>query len=759
MPNPFIGNNNEDKYIPPTTQKTFKRRNVSPVSEWSVFYNNNSYSGGTRGSLSGCNKGILGSSSYRNSEDMIQGGQPNANILGNCVGYAWGRTMEIYCTVKGLTVKSYSDLPQLLKDASLYNNNAKDWWGSTSWKRGQTPQLGAIMCWGSGGFGSYGHVRIVEKIVDNNTLEISEGHWNLYYNNHQPWEYKTIYRGGGDWGTSGFQGFIYNPACSGDLINSNSSFGGGSGGTSFGDPAPGNNITITDYNWKKAAKNYNFPKSYDYEVISQDVTVTKNFQGIQTAEGDIRKVQGTKLLSYPSLVEVPFVILKVGDYTFGSYTKGGDLNTIARVTYPNFIDGMTVAKVNGTVNQYTINLTYQIEAGNDPNLVDKILSKVGYGLVYISYGDWACPTFIYSEEEALITNVRSRVDFSRSIISYTITCTSNSITLAANMFNFPARNAKPSDVIFEMLQNNQYGLTNMFTGMKNISKIRAKGLIASNDIKVEIPSKEGMDPLSYLNYLVSCMTPIGNDFHSILKDSTYYMTIKDDTRGDLGGPYFTVTEVKSQTKTLSTVDTYEVDVGFPNDDFVTQFSVDTDNSWSLLYAYADRVNNQNYVYSLDDDGNILTKYSPNITTSTTGFITTAAQKNWWTQMTQFPIKATLEIKGLLRPSMLMSYIRVNAFFYGQKHISSGLYIITKQVDNINRNGYKTTLSLTRIGGDDDVITNVTKTVTTQKPAIITNNTSRNYGYGVGANGEYYNINSANVYTKGGGMNTNSTMEQ
>lgn len=70
-------------------------------------------------------------------------------------------------------------------------------------------------------------------------------------------------------------------------------------------------------------------------------------------------------------------------------------------------------------------------------------------------------------------------------------------------------------------------------------------------------------------------------------------------------------------------------------------------------------------------------------------------------MTEFPISASLQIKGLLRPQMLMNYIRVNVYFYGQKHISSGLYIITKQEDNIDMTGYKTTLTLLRIGGDED----------------------------------------------------------
>jgi len=52
-------------------------------------------------------------------------------------------------------------------------------------------------------------------------------------------------------------------------------------------------------------------------------------------------------------------------------------------------------------------------------------------------------------------------------------------------------------------------------------------------------------------------------------------------------------------------------------------------------------------------------------------------KSWWTRMTEFPISATLTIKGLVRAAMLMTYLRVNTYFYGKKHVSSGLYVITK----------------------------------------------------------------------------------
>jgi hypothetical protein len=70
---------------------------------------------------------------------------------------------------------------------------------------------------------------------------------------------------------------------------------------------------------------------------------------------------------------------------------------------------------------------------------------------------------------------------------------------------------------------------------------------------------------------------------------------------------------------------------------------------------------------------------------------------WYTKMTKYPISATIVIQGLLRPAQLMQYLRLNVVFPGgNKHTSSGLYIITKQEDRIDANGYITTLTLTRI---------------------------------------------------------------
>jgi hypothetical protein len=80
--------------------------------------------------------------------------------------------------------------------------------------------------------------------------------------------------------------------------------------------------------------------------------------------------------------------------------------------------------------------------------------------------------------------------------------------------------------------------------------------------------------------------------------------------------------------------------------------------------------------------------------------TTEADRTWWSNVTQFPIKATLTIRGLLRAIILMSYIKINVYFYGKLHNMSGLYIVTQQDDYLDSSGYRTTLQLLRIEGSE-----------------------------------------------------------
>lgn len=411
-----------------------------------------------------------------------------------------------------------------------------------------------------------------------------------------------------------------------------------------------------------------------------------------------------KLNSVPTLVESPFIIVTIGKYTLGSYTGNKtttSLGMLAQVNFPNFVNSLNITKVNGTVNTYTIGIVYQIAPGDDPNLIDKIFSSVSdTRKLSLSYGDWRNPASIYKEETALITNVTSSLDMSASKITYTVQCVSDALSLASAVYDFPAREAKPSDIIKEMLKDVSYGLLSVFKGMVDFQRVLTNGLIASNDKKVKIEARQNMNIIEYLNFLVGAMTPVDSESKdTIIQSGNYFLAIHDDITNALGGTYFEVKEVKADTK-VSNYDVYEVDVGYPGDNFVTQFNLTNNQQYTILYDYAGKIEQTKYIYSIDNNGQLSTQYAPSIARSKSLYKVTEQNKSWWSKVTQFPIEATLTIKGLTRPSILMSQVRINTVMYGQKHISSGLYIITKHQDKLDSNGYTTTLTLLRIGGDE-----------------------------------------------------------
>lgn len=405
-----------------------------------------------------------------------------------------------------------------------------------------------------------------------------------------------------------------------------------------------------------------------------------------------------QLLSNPTYVESPFVIVKIGKYTFGQCKKAGKGNpTSLNVTYPNYMYSISATKVNGTVNTYTITMKYQIQAGDDPNKLEKVFSSISdTRKIIISYGDWNSPTFIYKEEEAIISKITSNTDFANGCITYVINCVSQAQSLRSTTYNFERKVAKPSDVIKRLFTCNTYRLKEIFYGMKDAS-VDINTLIDGDDKTVEIEAKSNINILDYLVYLVQCMTPLG--INSTISGVSYKLSIFDDITGTLNGPYITIRKCDATRNNVDSYDTFEVDVGFPTDNFVTAFTLKNDEQWSILYKYSEQAVAENYTYTIDDTGNVITSLTPSMAKKTTTMNPTQAFKNWWNDMTSFPISATMTLKGLLRPTMLMSYVRINVLFYGQKHISSGLYVINKEEINVDSNGYKTTLSLTRVAGD------------------------------------------------------------
>ena len=401
------------------------------------------------------------------------------------------------------------------------------------------------------------------------------------------------------------------------------------------------------------------------------------------------------LTSIPTLVESPFIIVDIGGYTFGSYAAKGSLSTFT-IQYPNYVKNLRITKINGSVNIYSFNLDYQVAYGQDPNLIDKILGTVASTRrITFHYGDWNAPGYIYKDEQAIITKVTSNLDMQNSIIHYTLECTGDAYTLYSTSYNFPSRFAKPSDVLRQLLASSRYGLKNVFKGMQNQVQVIDKGWIASNDKPVNLEAKRGISIFQYIIYLVESMTTSVTN-----RVSTYMLSIHDDYDNEYGGTYFRVTEVSDYSPNFISTDTYEVDINYPDNNLVTQFTVNNDQSWAILYDYSDDISQEEYVYRITDEGVMTTERSPSMVRSKVRDSTSPMRQAWWNKMTQFPITAELTIKGLTRPTLLMTYVKVNVWFHGgNKHISSGLYIITKQVDTVDESGYKTVLSLLRVGGD------------------------------------------------------------
>lgn len=431
------------------------------------------------------------------------------------------------------------------------------------------------------------------------------------------------------------------------------------------------------------------------------------------------------LLSPEARIQVPWVKVVIGPYTFGVFSKSksskkdenGSYYTEYNVVYPNYIQSLNINKINGQVNQYTLSITYPVRPQDDPNFFEKVFSSVSKTRkIIFSYGDMSMPTYVYKDEEALITKVTQNFDLRNGTINYTIEAVSTATLNSSGSFTFVGTYEKPSDVIKKVFNNPKYGLQKLFTGMNagNIDK-----LIDGEDKPVKIDTKTNIAPIDYINYLVSCMIPAGNSGVDVKTTDVYILTLHDDTTydriynttsftipGDTGftnitGPFFRVEKVSHK---VDRPDALNIDIGFGNSGMVvTNFSIVDNQNYSLMYDYQGNLGEDPYVRRITNNGTIEEVYSPAILSKNERFTARAEDLVWWTKVTQYPIKATITILGLLRAATLMNYVRLNVIFPGgNKHISSGLYLITKQQDTIDANGYRTQLSLTRVAGDSNL---------------------------------------------------------
>jgi hypothetical protein len=426
--------------------------------------------------------------------------------------------------------------------------------------------------------------------------------------------------------------------------------------------------------------------------------------------------QRKSLLSSKTRIQIPWVKVTLGTYTFGIFDgktkanggkdKNGFYFNTYNVKYPNYIQDLTVTKINGQVNQYVLNIAYPITQFDDPNFFEVVFASISNSRkIIFSYGDASVPSYTYKNEEAIITKITQNFNLERSSINYQIEAVSGAALTADGTITELATGTpvKPSDKIKSLFTSNK-SLQDTFTGMRadDLEK-----LIAGDDQPVILDSKRNISALDYIAYLASCMVPSGTK-PGLSKD-IYILTVHDDTIldttynpdsfGGKGGPYFKVTKTSYAAEHS---DAYEVDIGYNTSTIVRSFTIDQNENFSLYYNYQSEIHSEEYVRRLNKQGEWETVYSPTFMLRSGDFDAKSKDQVWWTKATKYPITATLTIQGLLRPATLMQYLRLNVIFPGgREHLASGLYIVTKQVDSINASGYTTQLTLTRIGGDNE----------------------------------------------------------
>lgn len=415
------------------------------------------------------------------------------------------------------------------------------------------------------------------------------------------------------------------------------------------------------------------------------------------------------LLASYARIQAPWIKVEIGGYSFGVFDRatkslyGGDgVAKYYNVQYPSYIRTLTITKINGQVNQYTLQLDYPVRPKDDPNFFEKIFSRVSSTRkIIFSYGDSATPAYVFKQEEAIITGVSQSFNLEGSSISYTVNAVSTAIVGMTGSFTFVNTGLKkPSDEIKAVFNNSRYGLQKIFTGM---SRANLDQLVAGDDKAVELDTKTNISPLDYILYLAGCMIPAASTTGNLSKD-IYILTVHDETVFDalytdaktLQGPYFKVTRTSTA---IEKADAYNVDIGYNTATLVSNFSIKQQENYSIYYDYNMELAPESYARRLDNNGQWEDVYAPMYTSGNNQYKTRTEDITWFTKLTNYPISASLTVHGLLRPATLMQYLRLNVIFPGgNQHISSGLYIVTKQVDTIGESGYKTTLDLTRIAG-------------------------------------------------------------
>ena len=375
-------------------------------------------------------------------------------------------------------------------------------------------------------------------------------------------------------------------------------------------------------------------------------------------------------------VEAPFAQITIGGQTFGA----GWMDDA-----PNYINSLNVKRTNASMAEYTINLSHQVSPGRNPNYIDELLSANGYEKIGIKYGD-ARSDVVFNDSTAMVTGVNTSFDFVSCNIKYDVGAISSSFLSATNKRNRAAVTDKGSNIINNLLREANSSLAEFYPKMLDQNYVHRNNLIPTTDKAISLTAMENVNDITYLKEVVANMQSAAN------ANSIYYLELREED--------FKIHEVSTNGYS-STALLYEVDINYPDDAQIFTFTDNTDFAWPLAYEYNGSITN--YSYDITRNGS-LNSTPGNSNEMFNDYGTMNISQNWWKQVTEFPTTATLTCRGLLSPLLLMTYIKVNSYYYGSKRLTSGVYIVTGQEDEISGNGYRTALSLTKVSGPDQHLT-------------------------------------------------------
>ena len=682
--------------VPANVDKQSEKRQQNAVEYW------NASNGGTSKDLLPFEPWPLNKKVVSRTSDYggwFTGKNPYASPNGNCTHWAYGR----FCMIANKWVKRDGD-----EDAWGFWKGSDGHWGFPTCEHGQTPQLGAIGVWGDT---RAGHVAVVEVIYKNGDIGVSEaGYGNGWLGSRNRLKKSKNYANPMCTSGTTLRGFVYNPGVSGGYITSG---GGGGGGEDTGGPLDLRQAISKLY----SSDNYEFIYSGGKDEKSPTQVLRESLQKIidkikkdhaniptsdttggtaswysdvtteDTRGHEAKTVKYTKsygdLSTSPILVQAPYVELTMNGVKIGGYNASDD-------KYPNHIVGLTVEKINNKINTYTIQLIHQVRTGEDPNIIDALLNRTGYrNKVKIKYGDSATGLF-FKEEEAYIMDVSYNENVQSANIAYTIKAVSSVSFVKYSYFSYPPVTGKPSTEINNLMYHSGQSsieLQNSFSGMRTAQDAMRRNAIPTNDAVVNIPGLANASPYDRLNQLVANMRD-PND-----ATGTYMLSYNDATN-DASFRIVEVTRQDTADRNALIKNCYTLDIGFPGNTMITSFALGNDVYWPLYYKYAGKI--ASYKYDIDYNGKITRSKVNPLDVDDKFQSKNVESMNWWEYVRSYPVSATVTIKGLMKPVLLMENVYIFSQIYGQEDLASGLYSIIGQTDTIDGGGCSTTLELLKI---------------------------------------------------------------